>query len=244
MKILRIVVLIVFFLGLSIGCDGATSIRNKKQEVVNANMQVEIKVMTNLGLALASTGQVARIYFSGPCNRESYWGTLLLPVLKVHPLAKTGGGLESVQEMFRDDPDVVISQDPAGIIRIWIGKLSSPVLDARLPLLRLNNVAQYNANGPGGAIGVMLRTAEAKAAMSRLKVQQAPTTFVGLMQLPLEGLPHLPPSIKNTTIQKALDSVARTFRGVVVYGECTSSQGEKLINAYFVHFHDYKTEQK
>lgn len=237
MKISKIAVLFVFFLGLSIGCDGATSIRNRKQEVVNTNLEVESKVIMNLGLALASTGQVARIYFGGPCNMEPFWGNLLLPMLKVHTLTKTGGGLESVQEMFRDDPDVVISQDSVGVVRIWIGKLSTPVLDARLPLLRLDNEAQYN---PGGAIGAILRTSEAKAAMSRLKVQQAPTNFVGLEQQPLEGLSHLPPSIKNTTIQKALDSVARTFRGVVVYGECTSSLGEKLIDIYFVHFHDYK----
>jgi hypothetical protein len=44
---------------------------------------------------------------------------------------------------------------------------------------------------------------------------------------PREGLPHLPETIQNMTVDQALDVIARTFKGIVIYGECARSNGER-----------------
>src|SRR3984957_5876809 len=48
----------------------------------------------------------------------------------------------------------------------------------------------------------------------------ARTLSIGIAQ-PADGLPHLPGVITNVTVDQALDLVAKTFRGIVLYEFCT-----------------------
>ena len=77
---------------------------------------------------------------------------------------------------------------------------------------------QYN---PTLAIGAIESTKEVEAAMRKLQVRPVPAIGVQLLAEPAKGLPHFPPSMKNVTVEQALDSIAKTFKDVVVYGACT-----------------------
>jgi hypothetical protein len=57
-----------------------------------------------------------------------------------------------------------------------------------------------------------------------------------LLSGPLPGLPHLPRTIKNVTLDRALDAVAKTFSGIVVFGYCTNT---RLYNVDFTGGYDY-----
>lgn len=238
MKIAETTVLLVFLLVCATGCYGAPSIQDNKQGALTINLQVqaEERVLTNLESALASSGKVARIYFRGACNKDDS-GELLLPVMNIQIPAKAGSGLEAVREMFRDVSDVVVSEDRSGIVTIKIGDVSGAILDTKLPLLIFDQGAQYNPYGPGSAIAAIEKANEFKVALARLKVAKASVFYIIPQQPVLNTLPHLPPSIKNTTVDQALDSIAKTFQGVVTYGECKNSNGGSLIDIEFYWLH-------
>ena len=235
MKVAAITVFSVFLLLCTIGCNGATGVQDGRQKILPTGEQFEHTVLTNIASALASTDGVARVYFDGPCNRAT-WGELLLPVMNVHIPSKEGGGLESVREMFRDVSDVVVSEDRPGIVIIKIGNVSGGILDTKLTLLLLNQDAQYNVNGGGNTIATIEKAEEFKAASAKLKVNAVAVFHDSLQQPPLESLPHLPPTFQNMTVDQVLDSIAKTFRGVVVYGECKGSNGDSLFDIEFKRF--------
>jgi hypothetical protein len=79
-------------------------------------------------------------------------------------------------------------------------------------------LAQYN---PQIAIGAVQNAEEVRAAMRKLNVHVPPTVISILVQQPGEGLPHLPTRLTNVTVDEALDEVATTFEGIVLYGACT-----------------------
>jgi hypothetical protein len=67
-----------------------------------------------------------------------------------------------------------------------------------------------------------------------------PTLINEIMVQPAEGLPHLPSTMTNVTMDKALDMVARTFRGVVIYGACTEPHLYRIDFTGGVYFDDSK----
>jgi len=195
-----------------------------------AHVFAEENVLINLELALASTGQGARIDFRGSCDDTSNIGKLLFPALKVHTPVKTGGGFESVRDMFRDDLNVVVSEDGSGLIKINIGKVSAAILNTPLPVITFSELEQYNPGGPGGAIARITETSEFKAAMTRLKLEQQSVFYILPVWPSEESYPHLPPSFKNTTVNQILDSIAKIFPAAVWYGECITPKGENFFD--------------
>jgi hypothetical protein len=62
---------------------------------------------------------------------------------------------------------------------------------------------------------------EVRSGMQELEIRIAPRTVsIGIVQ-PANGLAHLPEVITNIPVDRALDLVAKTFRGIVLYGFCT-----------------------
>jgi hypothetical protein len=221
------------FLGASLACFGSTDTQSSSEAIGGTQPEQRAVLKRNLGEALDSTDMAVRIYFSGACHKPDGYA-LLLPNVRIHSPGKDKTGFEAIQEMFAGDPDVAVSKDRPGIVTIKIRRISTDVLDAKIPMLVFSKNAQYNAMGPGSAIGVITGTGEYKAALTRMKAENLETLQGGLATLPSETSPHLPPSIKDTTIDEALDLVAKTFDGVVIYGECQEPNGEKLIDVEFI----------
>ena len=92
------------------------------------------------------------------------------------------------------------------------------ILRARISILNLNQDAQYSG---AMAIAKIESSPEVQAAMQKLGIGGRSRSISIILEPPAEGRPHLPPSIENLTMDQALDVVARTFRGVVLYGACT-----------------------
>lgn len=49
-----------------------------------------------------------------------------------------------------------------------------------------------------------------------------------LVSGPIPGARHLPKLMENVTVDEALDSVVRTFKGIVTYGMCERPDGKDL----------------
>jgi hypothetical protein len=121
----------------------------------------------------------------------------------------------------------------AGIISVKIGKLSGAILHTKLGSLTLTPLQQYN---PTEAISAMTSSAEFEAAKVKLNFREPVTIADVMLQEPIKGMPHLPKSINNITVDQALDLVAKVFRGIVIYGECTSPGGTGGTRFFTLHF--------
>ena len=181
-------------------------------------------------------GGSGRIYYTGECqapgkDTSEFW-QLLFPAVYLQPPRQGATGITAVRQIFRDDPNVAVMQDRSGMLRITIGSVSTAILQTRIQTLTLNSIDQYSA--PSAIIQIE-NAPELRAAELRLNVYANQGTINIIVSGPIPGAPHLPKLLQNVTIDEALDSVVRTFRGIVTYGICTQPNGKSLFQFGFIY---------
>lgn len=189
----------------------------------------EDTVLSYLRPTLRATGYAGRVYYSGACKADGL-EFVAFPEVRVHP-AERNAAFEAVREMFQEDAEVKVVEEPHKIISVTVGKPLTALLDAKISLFRTAPIAQYN---PPLAIGAVENTKEVKAAMAKLGLRVPLQLSAQLLAKPSSGLPHLPVETKDTTVDQVLDSIAVTFRGMVVYGTCVQPDGKGLLEIDFV----------
>lgn len=233
---MRLVVLLLVLLLLSgsiHSLDGQTDPR--REPTPQATSQRDEKALAEYLRSTLAPDGAARVYFHTTCGTGQE-NPVPFPAIGLRRPADGERGIEAVRGIFRGDKDVTVTEAHSGIVRITIGHVYTRILDTRLPSLRLTQVAQYNPNGPAGAIIAIENSKAVRAAMRKLRVRQASLFYEGLESPPLEKLPHLPSLMKSATMDQVLDSVARTFHGVVSYGECSTPGGGHLVDMWFSWF--------
>lgn len=232
MEFVRIAVAGVFLLGASTICSGAPSAEDHNNATRDARAKAEYEMFTDLTTALVATGKFARIYVHDDPCQVGELGWLVFPEMKFRAPAKGQKGLEAIRYMFGDDPHTEVSEDPSGMVRITIGKVSAELLGTKVHSLAFSQRAQYNPQlpVPDGSIDTILSAPEVKTVMAKLKVSTIGGFFEIIEAPPIETDPHLPPSMNDVTVDEALDIVARTFGGVVSYEECRNPDGEGFID--------------
>jgi hypothetical protein len=177
-----------------------------------------------------SSRKAIRLYYQADCQpmKTSVVDySVPFPLFPLQPPSADNSGVAAVREIFKNAEDVRIAEEPLGIIRIWVGKVPTEILRTRISLLTLDRQAQYD---PSSAIGAIESTKEVEAAKNSLGLSDAPVCG-GLVALAENGLPCLPASIKNITVDQALDMIAKTWGGPIVFGVCSSptdTEGKKL----------------
>jgi hypothetical protein len=179
-----------------------------------------------------SSRKAIRLYFRADCQPMK--GSVVdysvpFPLFRVQRPSPDKTGVAAVREIFKNAENVTITEQPRGIIRIWIGKVPKEILRTRISLLRLDRQAQYD---PSFAIAAIMSTKEVEAAEDLLKVSESPNTG-GLLGPAENNLPCLPALMKNTTVDEVLDMIAKTWGGPVVFGACTTPTdniGRKLFS--------------
>lgn len=187
-----------------------------------------------LNPALKSVGGAARIYYAAGCepDRKSREGVSIgFPAVNLQPPG-AATGLAAIHLIFQNNPQVAIIQDRSGVVMITIGNVSTAILQTKISVLNLDLLDQYNADG---AINAIESGPEVYAAEQRLKVHP-PFGIVSILESfpPKKAVPHLPAVISNVTVDEALNSVVRTFKGIVIYGICTAPNGEGLFDLDYV----------
>lgn len=186
-------------------------------------------LLTLLRPALRTAREDGRVYYGGtyPANTGEI---VPFPVLQIEAPPTGDLGLVAVRDIFRAQSGVTIGERP-GIIAVTIGDPTLAVLSTKIRMLSLTPVEQYN---PTLAINAIEATNEVGAGMQQLRFKTPQITLSEqLVTQPARGLPHLPPSMKDLTLDQALDSVARTFKGIVFYGACEEPSGDNLMTLEF-----------
>jgi hypothetical protein len=193
-------------------------------------------VIDYLRPALTYVGGAARVYYAGECRsaEKDLSGVqyLLFPSVYLQPPSQRATGITAVRQIFRDDPRVTITQDRSGVLRLTIGSVSTAILQTRIPALTLSPDDQYSAPSAVVAIG---STPEIVTAERSLHLGQPFRIIDIIVSGPIEGAPHLPRLMQNVTMDEALDTVVRTFKGMVLYGTCKLPDGKELFKPDYVY---------
>jgi hypothetical protein len=193
-------------------------------------------VIDYLRPALRYVGGAARIYYTSECRaaekNTSGNSQFLFPAVYLEPLPAGVTGANAVRQIFRDDPNVTVTQDRSGMLRVMIGSVSTAILQTRIETLTLNPYDQYSAPS---AVDTIENAPELHTAEHRLDVYLNQSTIDIIVSGPIPGAPHLPKLIQNVTVEEALDSVAKTFKGIVAYGVCTQPGGKGLFQLGYIY---------
>jgi hypothetical protein len=215
--------------GVCVGGVKAQTTRETSREDSDRNRDAVLKYVQPV---IKSSGKAFRLYYRATCHpiRDFVLNDPVpFPFTRVQPPREGETGLEAVREIFKDDENVTVKEEPVGIIRIWIGKVPTAILETKISRVSLDPIGQYN---PMNAIDAIINTNEMEVAMGSLKMNPV-ADLGGLVAEPQNQLPHLPASMTNVSVEQALDEIAKTWagEGMVVYGACTDptgSRGEKL----------------
>lgn len=139
-------------------------------------------------------------------------------------------GLASVCSIFTKSEEVTATRGRAGHIRILVGDVSDELLKTKINVVTFKPSERYNVRE---AIIPIVRTKEVQAKLRKLGVEQPLTALSGHVLEPEPHLPHLPAFMKTVTMDEALDRVAQTFGGLIIYGEWTDADGTRFFSVDF-----------
>ena len=195
----------------SIVCLATEDSQSTAGETLEARRQhYEDRVLEYLRDVAWSSRKAIRLYYQADCQTMKnsvvdYSVPFPFFPLQSPPADKIG--VAAVREIFKNAKDIRIAEEPLGIVRIWVGKVPTEILRTKISLLTLDRQAQYD---PSSAIMAIGSTKEVEAAKTSLGLSDAPYGN-GLVALAENGLPCLPASMKNITVDQALDMIAKTW---------------------------------
>lgn len=190
---------------------------------------VSPKLAMPLVVGVLSKGQVS--------GSLEYWGRCDLNQIpdfpKLHALEKSrGSAVQDLQEMFADDPEMRVTQEPDGMIRMVETDVPRDLLDLRISHISFR--VDYGTGDvlydPRDALRAILTTPEVEAYM-KVRDIGPPFDFEevhGGIQLSPK-LPHISGNLDNVTLSQALDYVSRTFPGLWVYENCPSKKRKRAV---------------
>ena len=174
-----------------------------------------------LGPQLWAAGKVGRIYYPGFCQPTTELQTAF-PKIHLRPPPEGQVGLSAIRYIFGAEKRAAISNKEPGIVRIIIGDPPRKILSTKIAEVRFSPMDQYNADP---AIGAIQEVMKYERAMRRLNVTMPLEPTILPVTPPMAGLPHLPPVLKDVTMDRALSTrrLATTWNGIVLYGACSKS---------------------
>jgi hypothetical protein len=177
-----------------------------------------------LAPVLKSNGGAGRLYYRAECLTARGDG-ILFPWLELVAPAKSKTGLAAIQDVFRKEKRVTVKEGPPGVCRMSMGNVSYELLRTKIHVLTFTPRQRYNVQD---AIWAIEQTKEVEGKVRELKLEYPPTVGSWRVLEPAAGLPHLPMSLRNVTMDEALDRVAQTFGELITYSECVNGAGTHL----------------
>lgn len=206
----------------------AATARSDPNDALRLERRNKDVLRKHLQPVLGPRGGAARLYFED-CTPNAF------PRFNLQPTSGGQTGLAAVREIFKKDKRVSVAQGPSGIVRIYAGRVPLEILRTKIHSLKLTTDQRYT---PELALIAIEGARDVEAAMRDLKLEH-PVVWSSIHMMEARpGLPHLPSSIAEVTLDEAYDLVARTFGGMVVYKACVDSKWPRTFSAYF----DYMTQ--
>lgn len=181
---------------------------------VNDNTRLNV-IIGYLRHMLSGDKAWGRLYYQAPGCAQRNYGPVQFPGAKLTPPSKDATGIAAVRRLFLNAEGVTVTDGPDATPRITVGSVPNTILRTEVGAITLTPDEQFN---PALAIGALLSSRRVLDAARLHGYRFSPMLFDYLITPPTKGLPHLPRLIRDMSLDQSLDLVAKTFKGVVVYG--------------------------
>ena len=179
-------------------------------------LRAEKDIMRYVFPEMRRAGKFGRIYYNSFCDISGQ-GRPPLPKLIISQTNSDDIGIGAIRKMLSQNKFVTVSEGRSGIIDIYLGIVSKKILDTRIGTVSLSRIGQYN---PTVAIINFESTPEMRQSTNKAGISLS-SNWLNVPVLPADDrYPHLPPSIADVAMDQALDEIAATFGGIVVYAAC------------------------
>jgi len=168
---------------------------------------------------MADLSAVGRVYYYVNCQKDEM-NPAPFPEIVVDPTNHGEFGLAALRRALRENRgDIIVSENPVGIVRLSMGRYVRTILDVHVAELNFSPEEQYDYVR---AIYAVLGSKEVQRAMRDRGILQRPISFVRAVVVPTAGAPHLPAKVENMTVDQIFDAVAQSFDGIFLYGACSA----------------------
>jgi hypothetical protein len=183
-----------------------------------------------LGGVFSKAHASGSLEYRGVCNFRRFYPDF--PKIRAVPNHE-GSPVELLREMFSVDPEMRVSQDADGTIRMIEEDVPSDLLD--LKIHQLTWLAGFH--GPNMAITAIMKTPEVIAFRKDHNLGPAAewtTSFSWTGDALASGKPSLTGSLHDVTVRQALDYLLQTFHGFWLYENCNNPEGGRLMHVEFL----------
>jgi hypothetical protein len=193
----------------------------------------------------------ASLEFSGHCESLDVRDFPEFPQFRA-PVASGGPPLQTLREIFADDPAMQVTQDPDGTIRMIESGVPTDILNVKIGHISFEGSGANQLHAATYSPNLALnRVFEAEELNLFLKAHDIEWPVFGSISImssktpPLPAVPHLSGSLDNVTLSEALDHILKTFPGIWIYENCSRSDTKKrLIYFHFFHLQKLGTSEE
>ena len=216
MKLLRATLIALSFVSLPGSLVMAGTPVSRDESLYNRDV-----VLKYLRPAFKASATGGRIYYAATCESTDRQIPFRYPQVRVETPTTSGVALRTIRRMFRNDPTVKVTRNDSGLIAIAIGDVDDAILKTRIGRV---NLIPENRYTPETAVHAISDSRKIRDAEQKLGLDQFLPDEDVLLGSPETGGAHLPFFIKDMTLDEALDLVAKTFHGVVLYTACSQQR--------------------
>jgi hypothetical protein len=188
---------------------------------------------------LDQAGVHGSLELSGSCDGQTWF-----PHFRV-PVSKGGSPLQVVRETFADDPEMQVTQDSDGMVRMVEKGVPTDFLSVRINHISFDSQGFWCTTRTGFAICCV---GGARSLGFRENASYQFATFQGGGRgngPPAADAKHLlTGSINDITLAQALDNNANTFHGIWVYKDCADAPGkQRFVSVTFLRNPGFAVEE-
>jgi hypothetical protein len=226
---------LAFIIGMLVmGARGQNEAQRSREALIALSKEGSLRPILQV---LDKANLSGSLEFSGRCTSLNNLHFPEFPQFHA-PATNQDSPLQTLREMFADDPAMRVTQDSDGTIRMVEKGVSTDILNVKIDNIPFESGQPptqrpiYDANI---ALMHIFGTPEVESFMKTHKIETIPgITLLGTIggKIPPE-VPHLSGPLYNVTFSQAMDSVLKTFPGIWIYENCPQSATKKR----FVYFH-------
>ncbi len=167
-----------------------------------------------------------------------YWGNCSnmrqfpdFPKLKA-PRNDVGAPVETLREMFADDPKMQVTQEPGGMIRMVETDVPQDLLDLTIKHISVGveyeKTNPHTFDNPGSTLWFILAAPEVKAFMKAADIG-LPYDSLGLSMEFSPRSQRISGDLHEVNLSQALDYMLKTFPGLWTYENCPSQKRKRVV---------------
>src|SRR4029077_7043145 len=183
-----------------------------------------------LGGVFSKAHASGSLEYWGVCNFKKFYPDF--PKVRAVP-DREGSPVELLREMFSVDPEMRVSQDADGTIRMIEEDVPSDLLDVKIH--QLTWLTGYH--GPNMAVRAILITPEVIAFRREHNIgpgSEWTTSFPLTNDALAPTKPSLIGSLHDVTVRQALDYLLQIFHGFWLYENCNNPEGGRIVHVEFL----------